>query len=61
MKIDFLIWMLLFPLLIVVVDYISAKTREITKEQKKIYSSDVEAYSSLVYVLIWFYVGYLLY
>lgn len=55
---DFILWMLLFPICIFLQDYISAKKRQITKEQEKIYSKDTEGYAAMLYAFIWFFIGY---
>ena len=53
-KLYFILWMLLFPIVIVLVEYISAKTREITKEKKIEFSKNTENYTSFFMLLCGF-------
>jgi len=55
---DFILWMLFFPICMALCDYISAKKRQVTNEKEKIHSKDVEFKAALFYVFLWFFVGY---
>ena len=55
---DFILWMLLFPICMSLQDYISAKKRQLTNESEKQYSKDTEGYAALFFVVLWFFVGY---
>lgn len=54
LHLDFVVWMLLYPLVGVAEQYVD-------KVMRKNFSDDVLAFSALVRLIIWFYVGYLLY
>lgn len=55
LHLDFVIWMLLYPLVGVAEQYVDKV------KLSKNFSDDVLAFSALVRLIIWFYVGYLLY
>jgi len=54
LHLDFVAWMLLYPLVGVAEQYVEVKL-------DKNFSDDVLALSALTKLAIWFYVGYLLY
>ena len=55
LHLDFVVWMLLYPLVGVAEQYIDKV------KPSKNFSDDVLALSALTKLIIWFYVGYLLY
>jgi preprotein translocase subunit Sec63 len=58
---DFILWMVLFPISLALEGYISAKKKQITGEKEKQYSKDAERRASVFIILVWFFVGYLLF
>jgi hypothetical protein len=58
MKLDFVVWMILYPLAEGVVSFLAAKNRR--DNGKKPYDDDVVAVSSGVHLLLWVVIGFLL-
>jgi hypothetical protein len=58
---DFILWMLLFPVTMSLQEYISAKKREITKEKPKEFSEETNSNAELLAIFIWFFVGWLVF
>jgi hypothetical protein len=55
-NLDFVLWMIFYPLSTIISDYISH-----LKKPNKVYEESTEIIYSLFCVFLWFYVGYLLY
>ena len=53
---DFILWMILWPVSLTVCDYIDAKRRKFTGEIK-IYSKETNFYFGLFVVVVWLVVG----
>lgn len=50
---DFILWMVLFPISISIVNYIDKLT-----DGKTEYSKDAKGFSAMVIIFIWLFVGY---
>jgi hypothetical protein len=59
--IDFILWMILFPLSLTIGDYFSAKTRKITRKPENNFSKDTESWAYAILGLIWVFIGYQLF
>jgi hypothetical protein len=55
-RLDFVLWMILFPLSVTICEYIDSIRKDKTE-----YSESTKNYSAFFILFIWFYVGYLLY
>lgn len=58
---DFILWLLLFPVTMSLQEYISAKKREITKEKAKEFSEKTNSNAELLAIFIWFFIGWLVF
>jgi len=56
-NIDFIAWMLLYPLFVSIWSYIDALKDKVKGYEKK-YSKNTEGYAGMVIVFIWLFVGY---
>jgi hypothetical protein len=57
---DFILWMLLWPVSLSVCNYIDAKTASLSGKPK-IYSKETNFYFAVFIIGIWFFVGYKLF
>jgi hypothetical protein len=57
---DFIIWMTIFPLAISISSYIDAKKNNLLESPLK-FSKDIEGYTGMFLVAIWFIVGWCLF
>jgi hypothetical protein len=57
---DFLLWFLLFPISVSICNYLEALKYKLS-ESRKVYSKEVEGYTGLAIIVIWFFVGYQLF
>lgn len=58
---SFVVWMLLFPISMSIVDYINKKTEILIKGRASDSSDEVKGWAALVVLIIWLGVGWLLY
>lgn len=58
---DFILWMILFPISVSIGEYISAKKRQITKEPEIKFSEKTERFAGFIVIVIWLFIGYKLF
>jgi hypothetical protein len=57
MHLDFIVWMITFPLMVSISNYIDALKNKISNKDKEYVSEESKFYSALLIVSIWLIVG----